>query len=356
MMFDNDQYLKVSLKNIKKNYRKLSSKLHLKNTMCSAVVKANAYGLGIEEITKALYEEGCRHFWVSNLTEALRVNVTCPESTICIFQGIKSKQELRVVAEYDLKPVITSLEQIAIINKYSKNNIDVVLNFDTGIGRDGIQIEEVDKLNLDKCNVVMLISHLSCSEQKISTYNKKQLESFRRLTSYFPHAQYSLSNSGGIFLGQEFHFDLVRVGGLLYGINIPQSKYMMGNVVEYYGSILNRKILCSDQYIGYNCTYKALKSDRILIINIGYYDGYSRMLSNTSKVFVEGYFLPVIGIVSMNMMAVDANQLPYPLFHQVKKVELLGKNITIREVAKLLNIDQREVLINVSSNSRKVYV
>ena len=173
----------------------------------------------------------------------------------------------------------------------------------------------------------------------------------------FAGEKFSLSNSGGIFLGYEYHFDMVRPGGALYGVDISKDTSVnMLNVIEFYASVLNRKIFYKDQYIGYNVTYKANKGDKVLIINVGYYDGYTRILSNKSRVYASGYYLPIIGIISMNMIAVNANELPESLFKEIKSVELIGEKITIKEVAEIANTDQREILTSISSSSRRIYI
>ena len=356
-MFDKYQYIKVNLDCIKKNYLKIKSFLNPNKTICSAVIKANAYGLGIKEVNKALYEVGCRNFWVTNLKEAFLVKCMSFESKIYIFQGVNSHEEIKVIKENNFIPVISSIEQLNLINLYAKEKINIILNFDTGIGRDGIQIEEIDKLNLEKCKIELIMSHLSCSEQKEHFLNKEQLNSFKKIQNLFPGLNFTLANSGGIFLGSEYHFDMVRPGGALYGVSVSEyNDAKMLNVVEFYASVLNRKIFHKDQYVGYNATYKVSKGDKVLIINAGYYDGYARILSNKSMVYVKEYFLPVIGVVSMNMIAVNANALPESLFKEIKNVELIGEKITIKETAKWANTDQREILTNIPSSSRRIYI
>ncbi len=357
-MFDKYQYIQVNLEHLKKNYLKLKSFLNSNKTICSAVVKANAYGLGIKEVSQALYEVGCRNFWVTNLKEAFLVRCVSIESNIYIFQGINSYEELEVIKENNFIPVVSSIEQLNLINLYVKDKVNIVLNFDTGIGREGVQIEEIKQLNLEKCKIELIMSHLSCSEQKEHFLNKEQLDLFKNIQDLFVDAKFTLANSGGIFLGHEYHFNMVRPGSALYGVNILEDNndVKMLNVVEFYASVLNRKIFYKKQYIGYNATYKVNKGDKVLIINAGYYDGYRRILSNKSMVYSKGYFLPVIGIVSMNMIAVNANALPESLFKKIKSVELIGEKITIKEIAKWANTDQREILTNIFSSSRRIYI
>ncbi|WHA05125.1 alanine racemase [Candidatus Bandiella numerosa] len=355
-MLDNHQYIKVDLGNIKKNYLKLKSIINSNKTICSAVVKANAYGLGISEITQALADAGCKDFWVTNLEEAYLVKDNSQKSRIYIFQGVNSEEELDIIEENNFIPVISDKTQLELINLHSKKRLNIILNFDTGMGRDGIQIEEIELLNLTKCEILFVMSHLSCSEQNDHFLNIKQLENFKFLQKFFPDSKFTFANSGGIFLGSEYHFDMVRPGGALYGVNVSKDKNsQMLNVVEFYASVLNRKVFYKNQYVGYNATYQVKKGDKILILNVGYYDGYKRILSNQSKVYAKGFILPVIGVVSMNMIAVDANQLPESIFMEIKSVELIGEKITIGKIAELASTDQKEILTGLSTNCRKIY-
>jgi alanine racemase len=355
-MLDNYQYIKINLSNIKKNYLKLQSIVNSKKTICSAVIKANAYGLGINQITQALCDVGCKDFWVANLNEAYLVKNNSQISRIYVFQGVNSIEELNIIEENNFIPVISDRAQLDLINKYSKKKLNIIINFDTGIGRDGIQIEEIELLNLAKCKILFVMSHLSCSEQKDHFLNKKQLGNFNVLQKFFTDSKFTFANSGGIFLGPEYHFDMVRPGGALYGVNTSTDKHtQMLNVVEFYASVLSRKVFYKNQYIGYNATHEVKKGDKVLILNAGYHDGYKRILSSKSKVYAKGFIMPVIGVVSMNMIAVDANQLPESIFMEIKSVELIGEKITIDEIAELVNTDQREILTSLSSSCRRIY-
>ncbi|WPX96741.1 alanine racemase [Candidatus Bandiella euplotis] len=351
------QYIKINLLNVAKNYLKLKSMLKDASVVCSAVVKANAYGLGIKEVSEILHQYGCCDFWVMNIEEALIVRETSPHANIYVFQGVNGVEELKAMLHYKLVPVVSHTRQLEIINNFPNHPIEVILNFDTGIGRDGFQLEEIEQLNLKYCDIRYVMSHLSRSEIKEHPFNEEQLQAVKSLKERFPNSKFTFSNSGGIFLGQNYHFDLVRPGGALYGVNILEGKKNpMLNVVEFNASVLNHKIFNKAHSIGYGGTYKVNKGDKVLILNTGYYDGYRRVLSNKSRVYAEGFYLPVIGVVSMNLTAVDANQLPDELFHTIKNVELIGEKITIEEIAKLANTDQREILTNLQYNCKRIYI
>ncbi len=356
-----NQYIKINLSNIRKNYLKLKSMLASESVVCSAVVKANAYGLGLKEMVGELYQQGCRDFWVTNLEEASIARQNAESAYVYVFQGANSEEELGFIVQNKFIPVISEIRQLKIVNDFLQNHsehpLNIILNFDTGMGRDGLQVEEIPELNLRQCNIHYVMSHLSCAENKKHFLNKQQLMATKSLKQNFPQAKITLANSGGIFLGKDYHFNLVRPGGALYGVNILKGKENpMLNVVEFKASILNHKIFYKSQYIGYDATYKVNKGDKVLILNVGYYDGYRRMLGNGSRVYAEGFYLPVIGVISMNAIAVDANQLPDSLFFRIKNVELIGEKITIEEIAKLANTDQREILTSLSYSCKGVYI
>ena len=351
------QSIKVNLNNIKKNYLRIQSLLKLEKTICSAVVKANAYGLGLRAVTNTLCQVGCKDFWVTNLEEAYIIKKISPISRIYIFQGVNNLNELKTIQKNNFIPVISSQEMLEIINYYLSYKMNVVLNFDTGIGRDGMQIEEIKDLNLQNCNILYVMSHLSCSEQVNHLLNKEQLTNVFNIKKMFPTSKFTLANSGGIFLGPRYHFSMVRPGGALYGIESSEyQKSKMFNVIEFYSNVLIRKTFYKSQNIGYNATYTVQKGDKVFIIATGYFYGYKRILGNQSFVYTKGYFLPVIGTISMNMIVVNANQLPESLFNTTKFVELIGNNISLKEVAKLSGTDQREILTGITTHCKKLYV
>ena len=157
-MLNSYQHIKINLGNIKKNYLKLKSTINFEKTICSAVVKANAYGLGIIQVTQALSDVGCEDFWVTNLEEAYLVKNNSQETKIYVFQGVNSKEELVVIEENQFIPIISDRSQLDLINRYAKKRLNIILNFDTGIGRDGLQIEEIELLDLTKCEIIFVMS------------------------------------------------------------------------------------------------------------------------------------------------------------------------------------------------------
>ncbi len=356
---DRREFLAVNLFNIAENYRKISAYIKLKklSALCSAVVKSNAYGLGLYEVSKVLYSAGCRVFWVNYLEEALRLKKFL-DAKIYIFRGVEHQSEIEEFITHNFIPVISNLEQLDILEQSKKSKsvrLKVALNFDVGIGRDGLSLDAVNNINHSIFEIDHVFGHLSCSEEKNSRYNLLQLNNLKKITSYFPNSTFSLASSGGLFLGEDYYFDMLRIGGLLYGVSIAPDKLQTLHTAELYSNIVGRKVINGDSPIGYDATYMSKKGDRILIADIGYYNGYLSVLGNKSQVYAQGCFMPVIGKVSMNMIAIDANNLPIDVFHQIKTVELIGENINLNQVAKWANVNPRELLTLIGAGNEKKY-
>ena len=177
-----------------------------------------------------------------------------------------------------------------------------------------------------------------------------------RLKQTFPKSRYSLSNSGGIFLGQNYHFDMVRVGGLIYGININNAAHKTYNVVKYYARVYDRKILSRKSTIGYDATYHAKKGDKLLVINVGYADGFANHLNHRHWAMYKNIKLPVIGKISMNLVTLCANQLENNVFFEVQYVELLGENNDINVISSIANVNPRQILSGLGNTKNKIYI
>lgn len=317
------------------------------------MLKYNAYGLGITEIAKFLAQHTYQNFWVLNLDEALILRKILPSSNIYILQGILRTSDLPIIKHFKLIPVINNIENFyTVINQIKR----IVIHFDTGMGRDGLQLRNLDDIIHDILPSHFMISHLSSANIINSDLNHKQLHKFIKLKQIFPSNLYSLANSGGTFLGKKYHFDMVRVGGFMYGVNINHSSDMVNNVVQYYAYIYDRKILLKKTTIGYNATHHANKGDKIFFINVGYANGFICSLNNKYWAIYKNIRLPFIGKVSMNVVTLCANQLPTDIFFKIKYVELIGKSNNINKMANIANIDPRQILTGFSNMKNKIYV
>ena len=220
--------LTVSLSAIVANWQYLRTQFT--GDECAAVVKADAYGLGAIEVSRALEKAGCHTFFVATLEEAIDLRAALPDVRILVFHGVLKGEEF-AFASHKLIPVLNSLEQIARWKPVAAEHIHAVsaLHIDTAMARLGLQVNEFasliarDRTILEACRVGLILSHLACSPEAEHPLNATQLTRFNAALMHAPGIPASLCNSGGIFLAKPYHFHLARPGCSLYGI-APQSR------------------------------------------------------------------------------------------------------------------------------------
>ena len=361
-------FVEINLVNLAKNYRYIKDQTK-PEAIVSAAVKANGYGLGAVEVVRQLFIEGCRDFFVAHLTESL-ILAECinheilKQINIYVLHGLTCIADAKICLDYKLVPVLNSLEQLSLWSIQTDaaaggSGCKAVLNFDTGLTRLGLSYKDalciIEKNLLKDINISYIMSHLSSSDVIDAPSNQLQLQCMQKLSKMFNNLPVSFANSGGIFLPHEYHFDMVRSGAAIYGIN-EFPGHNLSVVVTLNGRILQRRVLENDADIGYYGTYKALVGAKLLVVEFGYADGYKRSLSNRGLVYAEGYFLPIIGIVSMDLSIVDASSLPDDLFFSVQFVELIGKHIKLEDIAKKANSNGYEILATLGNRYDRKYV
>lgn len=353
--------LTVDLGAITDNY------LYLK-TLCPssevvAMVKADAYGMGMADVAPALYNAGgCRIFFVANLIEGISLRGHLPGATIYILNGIFDGQA-DFFQEHKLRPVLNSLDQIIY---WQKTGQPCAVHFDTGINRLGLGPAETALLIGDKLHtgldIQLIMSHLACSDETDHPLNREQLNAFEKIQAEFPGIPASLANSGGILLGPDYHFDLVRPGLILFGGNPAKDALPDGikPVVSIHANILQIRDIPTGATVGYGTTWVARQASRIALLNVGYADGYPQAFNNVGQAFVREQTVPVIGRVSMDMIALDLSD---PAFDDIRddirvgeRIELLGPNITLEMASEVSNLSQYEILTGVRQRYQRHYI
>jgi alanine racemase len=269
----------------------------------AAAVKADGYGLGARETTETLMEAGCRDFFVSTWAEAEALGNLPEDVSLVVLHGVgpdDSEASLRATA----RPCLNTIEQVARWKAIAPGRAcDVMV--DTGMNRLGMRPTEIGVL--DGLVIDTLHSHLACADED-SAMNAMQLERFRAVVSWVPAQRYSLANSAGVCLGRDYSFDLVRPGLSLYG-GIPRAE-AEGNirqVARAEAQIVQRRMIPKGESCGYGATYIAHEDTEAAILNIGYADGYLRGFSSHGSAFSGEYALPVLGRVSMDLIAVGVD-------------------------------------------------
>ena len=360
-----DAILSIDLDAIAANYALLSEKSP--GALCAAVVKADAYGLGIEPVAKKLAQEGCQHFFVAQLSEAiaLRKSLDRASREIAIYvlngpgQGTeKSFDTHRVI------PVLNSLQQIALWSSYARTR-DVaqpaLLHIDTGMSRLGLTGQDVEKLATDPdllhgLDIRFIVSHLACAEQREHPMNRRQQRTFDDLRARLPASPASLANSSGIFQGPLFHYDLVRPGASIFGLApMAGESNPMRQVVNLKGRILQIRVIDTDMTVGYGATHRVIRPSRIATVAVGYGDGYPRQLSNRGHGYIDGALVPVVGRVSMDLTTFDVSDVPEAAARPGMMLELLNDKYTLDDMAREADTIGYEILTNLGSRYHRVY-
>lgn len=333
---------------------------------CAAVVKADAYGLGMVPVATALAEAGCHTFFVATADEAVTLREALPDVRILVFHGVQEGEEFAFVAKR-LIPVLNSAEQIARWRPVAAEHVHAVsaLHIDTGMGRLGLQPEvfaeivAADPDLLRAARVGLLMSHFACAPEASSPLNAAQLALFREAMARAPGIPGSLCNSGGIFLGATHHFQLARPGCSLYGV-APQAgtPNPMQQVATWDAPILQLRHLTRDQTIGYGATATASAGTCIATIASGYADGVLRSLSNKAAGYIGKHRVKLIGRVTMDMLCFDVTAVPERERNTATHIRLLGDQDGIRvdDVADAAGTIGYEVLTRIGPRVRRVYV
>ena len=271
-----------------------------------AAIKADAYGLGAREAFDALHDAGCRDFFVSIWAEAEALGPVPADARLAVLHGI-GVGDVEVALGSAAAPVLNTVEQVARWKEVAPGRpCDVMI--DTGMDRLGLRPDEVSAL--EGLSIHTLHSHLACADED-HDLNKRQLERFREVASTIAAKRYSLANSAGIFLGREYSFDLVRPGLALYG-GVPrrEAEGHILQVAHVEAQVVQRRTIRTGESCGYGATFIAEADVEAAILNMGYADGYLRGFSSKGAAFAGEFALPVLGRVSMDLIAVRCDAAP----------------------------------------------
>lgn len=353
--------LTINLSRIAENYRRLASQFTGPET--SAVVKANAYGLGAEHVAKRLVSEGCPWLFVASLEEGVKLRRAGIQARIGVFHGPFAGQEADFV-EHSLIPVINHIPQLErwMLVTAHHPGADYMLHVDTGMTRLGLTNSDVawlvthgEKLLIRK--PLYLLSHLACSNNPEHVKNAEQRTRFNAAAQQFPGIPTSFCNSSGMYLNPEFHGHLARPGSALYGINpTPYRQNPMQHVADLSAPIIMIRNLDRDETVGYGATHPAKKGSHIAIVQMGYADGLLRYLSNKGKVFAGDTPCPIIGRVSMDMIAVDVSHLPEHKLTPGNMVDIICPHQPVDQLAGMAETIGYEVFARLGGRVERRYI
>ena len=311
------------------------------------VVKANGYGLGAQQVAYRLWDEGAKTFYVARVFEGEALRRVFPDAVIYVFDGYLDGARLEAA---NLRPVLNSREQVDAWRN-ERPRLPAALHVDTGMNRLGVRIEEAEALK--DLPVELVISHLACAPEPDHPLNAMQADRFANVASLFPNARKSLANSAGVFLGEQFRFDQVRPGVSLYGSG-PRERpdERIRPVVAFEAPILQVRAVAAGESVGYGAAFVTDRPTTVATVGVGYADGVLRSTHPRGHAFVGGEKRPIIGRVSMDLIAVDVTGLSV---RPGEPVELLGPHILLDDAAVAAGTTAYELLTRLSSRAERVY-
>jgi alanine racemase len=352
--------LTIDLGAVVENHRRLCREAT--GSEVAAVVKANGYGLGAVEIAGALWEEGCKSFFVAHLSEGLELRARLPQATIHVLHGLPAGAEAETV-DAQLIPILNhpgEIEKYTALARRLERRLPAALQFDTGMSRLGLsahEVERIDGAKLASLDLQLVMSHLACAEEAANPLNELQRARFDRLRRTVPAARASFANSSGIFLGPNYRLDLCRPGVALYGVNpTPGQPNPMAAVVTLEAPVLQVHKASEPGTVGYGATCVIGPGSRIATVPVGYADGYLRAASNRAKARIGSREVPVAGRVSMDLITLDVSALPQGTVRPGVMVELIGGPDGVDALASAAGTIGYEVLTRLGSRFRRRYI
>jgi alanine racemase len=331
----------------------------------AAVVKADAYGIGIEPAVRTLAAAGCRTFFVATAAEGGKIRPIVPAAPIYLLDGLVAGSADRLAAA-DLRPVLGSPEEIAEWEALKKAGLrtEAAIQIDTGMNRHGLTPAEAralaaDSELLDAISPAMVMSHLACADEPAHEMNAKQRAEFAGLAALFPGVTASLANSAGIMLGAPYHFDLTRPGIALYGARAVIGRPTLKPVVTAEARVLRVRDAPEGATVGYGATQRLKRPSRLAVLAIGYADGYLRAAGSSdirpgASVAIHGKPAPLVGRVSMDLMVADVTDIPGA--GRGDWAELFGPTIMIDDVADRAGTIGYELLTDLGRRYRRQYM
>lgn len=359
--------LTIDLSAITANWQDLKGRLS-EGCECAATVKADAYGTGLTQTAKALYQAGCRTFFVALPVEALKLCRGMPDATIYVLDGL-FPGTAKTLAEKNIQPVLGSVDEVKEWADFCQTNgtrFPAALHIDTGIHRLGLSEAEFNSVMenpalTDAFTPSLIMSHLACGSEPDHPKNKEQLQKFQRLTAPFPDIRKSLANSAGVFLGSEFHFDLARPGISLYGGKaIDSTDNPMRPVVRVEARIMMVRDVPAGDTIGYGAVQTADRALKVAVVAAGYADGMLRRAgsSDTNRgayASIHGFKAPILGRISMDMITLDVTDIPEELCQRGAFVEMLGPHVAASDLAAYAQTIDYEYLTSLGSRFHRRY-
>jgi alanine racemase len=350
--------LKIDLDRLAGNWRRLAALSG--PAECAAAVKADAYGIGLQQAVPALSAAGCKTYFVALPDEGVAVREAAPGADIYVLNGFFADCAT-LYRQYQLRPVLGNPHEVKRWTAW-RTAEPAALHVDTGMNRLGLsssEMAEFDASNLKAAGVVHLMSHLACADMPDHSLNREQSDRFQAHRARFSAIQASLANSAGIHAGSTYHHDMVRPGIALYG-GASHPDATSDPVVTAHSRILQIRHAAKGESVGYGAAETLKKDSRIAILSAGYADGYLRAAATSAgtagaAVAIGDYRAPLVGRISMDLIAVDVTDIPEPAIEQADWAELFGDQVDINHVAAHAGTIAYELLTGLSHRAERIY-
>lgn len=345
---------------IVENYRRLQRVAEGATT--AVVVKADAYGMGVAAVAPALADAGAADFFVATLDEAETLRRLTPRARIFLLGGFGGGTPDDCLA-YDLVPILNTRGDLKTARDFARarqQRMAVALHVDTGMNRLGLTIAEAEWMAADRdafagLDLRLVMSHLACADEKNHPMTAAQIERFSVVRARFPQTKGSLAASSGIFRDTQAHFDMVRPGCALYGVNpTPEAPNPMIAVCRLEARVLQVREIGPRESIGYGASFTAPQAMRTATVAAGYADGVLRSLGNLGYAHAAGFRLPIVGRVSMDLITVDITAAPANAVNIGDWVTLLGPERPVDTVAAEAGTIGYEILTRIAPRALRV--
>lgn len=357
--------LTVDLGALVRNWRALDRVSQ--GALTAPVVKANAYGIGLQAAAPALARAGARFFFVATPDEGIALRGSLPEAHIFVLNGLYPGAS-SIYLEHRLMPVlgsVSSLEEWLAVCAERNEAFPAALHFDTGMNRLGFPNRDVSTVRELIGNAgykpQAVMSHLACADQPQHEKNRTQLALFQSILAQFPDIPASLANSAGLMIGREYHYQMVRPGIALYGGRAVGGRANpMSPVVTLEVPVLQVRAARAGETVGYGATQTLDRNTQLAIVALGYADGFLRSLSASNThhggwMAFQGHKLPVAGRISMDLVAVDVTELGDRRPKPGDLMEVLGTTVTIDDQADAAGTIGYEILTSLKGRYVRSY-
>lgn len=348
--------LQINIKAIQNNYKQVVEAFPNSNVF--PVIKNNAYGLGIVEISEALASSGCENVFVGDIEEGIKLKRNDVNIKNIFVLNVFSKEEIDNILDYGLIPVVSDWARLIDCDSFCsryKKKIDIVLQFNIGLNRLGLDESQIEKVRKFTCfNIFFVMAHLSNSFIPNDSHNCEQLQKFKKIMHCFQSCDGSLVSSYGLALPEEYMFNIVRPGILLTGYVLPHLLSRFSKIVP--AIKLITKVVCIREIdpgngIGYGQLTPIKQKRRIAIIVGGFGNGLTSLLSDRDiHVNIAGFKAKLVGYISMELCFVDITDIPSTCCFVGQSVEIITSIDDVLLLSEITGMSTYELLSNIGNN------